>query len=527
MPFADASHVEPGSDIDADVCVAGGGPAGLAIALELAAAGLRVSLVESGGFHIEPATAELNELDNAGLPLRAPYPLRDRRFGGTFWYGRCVRLDALDFERRSWVSGSGWPLAPSELESHYSRALSFLGIPRPEALAPGFWRREPALHALSGGGVTARVHLITRKKDLGQRYRAAAESLPRLNVLLHATVAGIETGADSGAVTALRVRGPQGQEFRCTARRYVLACGGLENARLLLLLAAEQPGALGACCSVLGRFYMNHPRSEGVARLHLDPAHPNFNRLFRRLTERRCRASGSRMQLAAGLDEATQRREELLNACGFFYICSEARLRELRPIVDQLTRSAAKRKLAPGDAQRAGQLVRNFPLLAGAAVARLRQRPFLVDHLIMVEQLEQSPDKDSRVTLSDRRDRFGRPMARLEWRVGSDTVRTQRRFHQLLAERLRQLRIGRLESALLDDPELEPLYEDSAHPMGATRMASDPRHGVVDTDSRVHSIENLYVAGSSVFPTGGHANPTLPLVALALRLADHLRERFS
>lgn len=522
MLFADASRVEPGTVIDADVCVVGAGPAGLAVALELSGAGLRVALLESGGRSIEPATAALNQLEGAGLALDTGGPLRDRRLGGTAWYGRCVVLDPIDFETRAWVPRSGWPVPRPEVESRYRRAARFLGLPRPDALVADAWRGEPAFRALNGGGISARVHLFSHARDLGRCHRRAVERSPRIAALLHATVTGIDVDPDAHTVARVRVHGPDAREFSCRARRYVLACGGVENARLLLLLAADHAGVLGPACASLGRGYMDHARCEGVARLSLDPAHRAHRAVFRRLIEGPAFRSRGRVQLAAALDEETQRRERLLNAAAFFYAASAPRLAELRTHVERLWQSATDLRIDRSSLRRVS---RDLPLLLGAGLARLTRTPFLLDHLVMVEQLEQSPDCESRVTLSDRRDRFGRRLARLEWRVGGDTLRTQRRFHQLLATRLETQRIGRLRSALLDDPDREPQYGDSAHPMGATRMSLDPRHGVVDPDCRVHGIENLHVAGSSVFPTGGHANPTLTLVALALRLADHLRER--
>jgi choline dehydrogenase-like flavoprotein len=194
--------------------------------------------------------------------------------------------------------------------------------------------------------------------------------------------------------------------------------------------------------------------------------------------------------IAAGLSDETQRREALLNAAGFFYPENAAAL----PVRQQLR----------------------------AALSRLGRRPSPGRALVMVEQLEQRPDPASRVTLGHERDRLGRRRLRMDWRVGTDTLHTHRRFHRLLADRLAYEDAGTLESQLLDDASCVPAYRDAAHPMGTTRMSSSPADGVVDANLRLHAIDNLYVAGSSVFPTGGHANPTLTVVALALRLAGHL-----
>jgi choline dehydrogenase-like flavoprotein len=146
-----------------------------------------------------------------------------------------------------------------------------------------------------------------------------------------------------------------------------------------------------------------------------------------------------------------------------------------------------------------------------------------IDCLVVIDQLEQAPDPNSRITLSNKKDRFGNPFLKLDWRIGAATRASWARMHQLVAERLKAQGIGRLESPVLEDPAYEPTFIDMRHPSGTTRMGADPATGVVDTNCRVYGIDNLYISGSSVFPTVGHANPTLTILALAIRLADHLK----
>ena len=501
--------------LESDVCIVGAGPAGVAVALGLAEAGRRVLVLESGGGPAEPADAGRDEIESVGVPLGPAGPPGGRRFGGTSWYGRCVVQDPTDFDSRPWLASSGWPISRAEVEAWYPKAARFLGLARPEALTPGFWSHEPAACVLGGGGLSTCVHLITGAKDVGRRYQRRFARSSTATVLLHATVVGLDVIAGSRTIARVRVATHGGHQFSVRARRYVLACG-LENARLLLLLSADTPGVFGPSSDALGRCYMNHVRCEGVARLRLDPAHPAYLALFRRFTEHYVHRSRCRAQLATRLDDDTQRREKVLNAGAFFYASSSPRLAALKEPFDRLRRG----RIDPAEVR---QLAGELPLLARAGLARLRRRPFLVDSLVMVEQLEQPADPESRVNLGTRVDRFGRPVLRLDWRISRQTLRAQRCLHRLLAERVHQQRIGRLESALLQQPDAEPEYSEGGHPMGASRMSADPRQGVVDCNARVHALDNLYIAGSSIFPTGGQANPTLALVALALRLAEHLR----
>jgi choline dehydrogenase-like flavoprotein len=474
-------------------------------------------LLESGGLDVDEPTAALSELEDAGPPRYRCGPARHRRFGGSLWYGRLVTFDPIDFEPRPWVPHSGWPIAKAEIDSRLDAAADFLGLAVPRALAPDFWHHEPASRLFDGGGLSPRIHLIVRHKDLGRRHRTAVKTTSRLTTLLHATVAGIDVEPSTRAVTGLRVRTPSGRDFTARAQQYVLACGGLENAQLLLGIAGDRPGVLGPSEQVVGRFLMDHPRVDGLARVHLDPAHPSYLAIFRRLTEGPAAESRSRLMIAAGLSEATQRDEQLLNACAFFYVESAPEVRAVRDLLDDTLQRGW-----PADV---GKFARGVPTMARAGLARYRRRPYKLRSLVMVEQLEQVPRAESRVTLGHECDSLGRRRLRLEWQVSGDTVRTQRRLHRLLADRLEAEGVGRLESPLLTDPTFTPDYGDAAHPMGTTRMSSAPDRGVVNTDLRVHTIENLYVAGSSAFPTGGHANPTLSIVALALRLAAHLEGR--
>jgi choline dehydrogenase-like flavoprotein len=127
------------------------------------------------------------------------------------------------------------------------------------------------------------------------------------------------------------------------------------------------------------------------------------------------------------------------------------------------------------------------------------------------------------VTLSEQTDALGMPRVRLEWRLRPADMRSMVRAQEIVDEELRRAGLGRLQIEL-DDATPPPGLKGGWHHMGTTRMHLDPRQGVVDEHCRVHGVANLYVAGSSVFPTAGYANPTLTLCALAIRLADRVKK---
>lgn len=486
MSLVDATAIPGGSTLEADVCVVGAGPAGVAVAAELDRAGVRTLLLESA--------------DRNG-------------FGGTGneWYGRLGLLDTQDFAPRPWVPLSGWPVPAAAVLDHASRASRFLGLARPDALHPATWASEPAFEALRTPLLAPGAHVWSRTAWSAGRHLAALRRSRQVQVVVRAHARGLVAEGGAARIASVAVEGPARHRFGARARAYVLACGGLENARVLLLSHDAEGRAAGNRHDAVGRHLMDHPRCEDVARLRLDPAHPRYAAHVRELTEHRDRRAGGRVQFWAGLDPALREREELLGVGSFLYVVTPPRVR-------RLGEALRSRRLAD-----AGVVAAGLPLLARLAARRAAGRPLPVDHLVLIDQAEQAPDPARRVTLGDRRDRFGDPLLDVHWGVGDESTRALRRLHQLLAERFAATGIGRLESALVADPGHVPAYTDAAHPMGTTRMSADPRHGVVDSDCRVHGMTNLYVAGSSVFPTGGHAPPTLTIVCLALRLADHLR----
>jgi choline dehydrogenase-like flavoprotein len=503
-------------ELVADCCIVGSGPAGLTIARELAGTGISVLLLESGGLEEDPASDALNETDNVGA--RREPDLREKRnriLGGTShtWSGRSVVFDPIDFDVRPWVPHSGWPISRVSLAPYFERAKEHLGAPVADNVDPAFVRLvtagiphpdpadlEPYAWALSRDAADPRDSM-----RFGPR--ALAEPMPGVRGVIHATVVGIERSPDGRGVTALEVATPNGDLRRARAKLFVLAGGAIENARLLLV------SDIGDEHDQVGRYLMDHLRGP-VAEFPAD-AHARLQRLF---GNRRLPGGGTGTPGFA-LSPAAQEREGLSNCAAWVF--------PTKAPDDPFTTIAAARR-DPAAAVKAA--VQHAPMLVEGAIriAALHRAP--VRSLTALELhaiVEQRPDPDSRVRLSDRRDALGVPLPRIDWRVSEQETRT--------VERTRELVVRTLAAAGLPAPRLLPLRRadgsfvlpDVAHPSGTTRMSAAPEGGVVDTDSAVHGVANLFVTGSSVFPTGGHANPTQVIVALAVRLADELRLRLA
>jgi choline dehydrogenase-like flavoprotein len=547
--LADARAVPDGEVIDAGVCVIGAGPVGLTLALELGQRGLDVCLLERGGSdRIEPLDGDVT-----GEPFPPLASARASGVGGTaaLWRAalprdtrgaRLVPLEPIDFEQRADVPSSGWPFDRAHLEPYYERASTLAGFGTYDG-DPRQWEDPPRLvQPKLGDAIQTGIFRFGLKTVFTQDARASIERSPEVRCYLNAHALELET--EDGRVTGVRAASEPGRSFRVRARVVLLALGGIENARLLLL------SDVGNEQDLVGRSLMDHP----TLRASLVLSSP---RAATRLAL--CDLVRKDGRLAMGylaLSEEVRRREGLLSS-GFIVVPSRPRSERGFAALDAIrarnagpadflraalaadaialgaTRKLAIRVPAVG---RAARIWPSFGLLnthgighvAGWSRLPLAGRRF---HSFDVYQvIEQPPELDRRVTLGARRDGFGRPLPSLHWFVSERELTSALRTQRLLATELARAELGRLVTTdeLAPSGEVRELLHPSAHHhLGTTRMSADPRQGVVDVDGRVHGSANLFVAGTSVFPTSGFVNPSLTAVALALRLADHVAATFT
>ena len=510
---------------EADVAIVGSGAAGNALARSLLETGLKVLLLESGGLDYEPETADLNRGINVGQPYYDLDRARLRFFGGTtaIWGGRCAELDPIDLQQRAWVPHSGWPIGIDELRPWYQAARSLLDIPAPErSVRPGL------LDQLATGELAVKHWCFDHDFErFGAARNADLINHPNAVVAIHATVRELVPNAAVSCVDHLQIRSGSGRAHRANARTYVLAAGGLENPRILLASNSVAPAGLGNDHDLVGRFFMEHPHGRG-GRIVGAP-------VWRLLNAFRARRLG-RTEVAPliTLTDEAQRRERALN--GALTVAA-------RPPPDgkaAITKRGyqfIKHRIGPTSRGRAlwrayrRVLRRARPLWSAALAARClagQEEPTLV------LRAEQAPNPDSRVTLTGDVDSTGMPRISLDWRMNRQDVDSAAALVNAFARQARVAGVGEVEVAKwLDGGGSEWVTDPlvSAHPIGGyhhigtTRMAADPKRGVTDQWGRVHGLSNLYVAGSSLFPTSGWANPTLTIIALALRTAEHIAAR--
>jgi choline dehydrogenase-like flavoprotein len=511
--FVDARTVPDGFVAEADVCIVGAGAAGITIARELRAQPLRVAVLESGWFRPDPVTQSLYAGE---VQHRTYFPLdaaRSRYFGGTTneWAGECRPLDALDFERRDWVPDSGWPFGLSHVLPFYERAQAVCQL-GPFAYTAADWSSEGVRPiAFQADRVRSHVLHYSPPTRFGAVYREEIRKASNITAYLGANVIDLECPSPPAYVSGVRVACLTGSSFRVNARAFILAAGGLENARLLLISNKAQPAGLANTYDQVGRYFMEH--------LYLDRAAIIVTRETR-ISEFYTSghwSKGKRVRGLLSLSPEVQEKEMLTNYCA---VVDREFLSRSVPLWRSLLHVVRTRRLPAG---RMARLRHAANRIAAAVAARMpRAEPFGRRYMVK-NVMEQAPNPESRVVLNAGHDRLGCPEITLQWSLTAIDKRTVHRAHEIMDEELRRAGVGELHSALGREADPWPSgLRGARHHMGTTRMHADPRRGVVDANCRVHGIANLYVAGSSVFPTSGSANPTLTIVALALRLAEHV-----
>jgi len=529
----DARAEPTGSSRHADICVIGGGPAGTTVPLELARAGTAtVLLVESGGWWPEPETEPLNTAELVGQPITGAFnaplsseSLRVRAFGGgtRHWGGYCHPLEPIDLEHRAYLSATGWPISHAEIAAWYPAAHDRLLLGPynydPTSLA-GMVGAQPPLDL--GPNLTTAI-VQRRATRLGWEDLPEIGAGPGISLLYHANVTHLQLHPSGGHVVSATARTTTGVQIELTADRFVIATGGWETPRLLLSSNDVRPAGIGNDHDLVGRYYADH-LGISLALGLLVPA-PEDLSLYdvTGLPLTTATPSGTPTQVhafgAIGLSETARRDHDLPS------VHVELLLEPAGALPEQATGASVSGLQ---------DLLRASP--GGAARTIATGRVFV----------EPVPRHDSRVRLSPSTDLFGMPLAQVDWRVDPLDLAHLTSSMEIVAAGISAAGVGRLQApfgavGVIDNPvsgrvagnvrvvpqtntPANVLFETTYHHLGTTRMADSATDGVTDPDGKVHGVDNLFVAGSSVFPTAAGYYPTLTIVALAFRLAHHLLE---
>jgi len=504
----DARALPDGETAAPDLAIIGGGPAGIALALALKDTPFTILLLEAGGSEFDPAVQDAYKgVEDGDTPYLKLDESRLRYFGGSsnHWGGWNRPLDPVDFETRPAIPHSGWPFGIEALRPYFPRAQALC-----EA---GPWAYDQVPRRLSGtseialgkGGVYTSWFQFSKTRDgdlptpFGRRYEGELKAAARVTTWLNAAVTGLRLSPDARRIAHLQVRA-DARRLTVRPRVTVLAAGAAENARLLLASNDVMRPGIGNQNGLVGRFFADHPIPRDVATLVL------FNGQLPRGY-----FSGQGVNNATPLPDGTPVRAAFSPSNA--YVKAQGTIGSLTtveypvPMTEEMAQAVAA---AAGALDVDASKARAWSLGTG---------------------LEPIPDPDRRLTLTGDRDRLDLPRLKLhvtapdrDFELYRLTLRELGR--QLLAARVGMLRLNRRSRAEwlagMNQPKVLPWW--ASHHLGTTRMHDDPKRGVVDANARVHGIANLYVAGSSVFPTYGSSNPTLNLIALTLKLGDHLKK---
>jgi choline dehydrogenase-like flavoprotein len=492
----DARSVPAGTTIETDLAIIGGGPSGIALALALADTPIKMLMLESGGTDYDATTQSLYAGEETGVPYIKLDAGRLRYLGGSsnHWGGYCRPLDKIDFEARDWLPYSGWPFGREALEPYYARAQSLVEAGPFIYDDPAKW--TAALGApipLGQGGTYNTFFQFSKQRDsilpthFGERYSDDLKRVPRLDVMLQANATALRLAPNAAKLHHLDVATLAGNRFTVTPRYAVVALGGIENARLLLASNDVMKPGVGNQNDLVGRFFADHPIPGETATIVV------FNGTIAPYYQRPYNASPTEIIRAAfAPTDPFKREKQVLGA--------------LATIENEIQLDAIGQAAVATTA-------------AALGVDASNMRAYTVGC-----GLEVAPDPDRRVKLCSELDRLDMPRLELDMRVSDNDFA---HYHTTMLELARQLlaaRSGMLRINRTTREEWMSVMDWGNHHMGTTRMHVDPKKGVVDANSQVHGIANLYIAGSSIFPTYSASNPTMNSIALTLRLADHLRK---
>lgn len=511
----DARNLENGTLIEGDICIVGAGAAGISMALEFMNLPCRVILLESGGFEYEDRIQELYRGKTTGQPY---YPIKSTElhyFGGTtgHWGGMCSFFDPIAFQKRNWVPDSGWPFGQEVLMPYYERAYKYLEISEFEFGLEYWQKKDPSLVSLplDSDVIWTKLWNFSKPTRFGTRYREAIVGANNINLYTYANLVDIHTNENVSHIESVSVTNYTGKTHYVKAKYFVLACAGIQNPRILLAANKQAPKGLGNDNDLVGRYFMEHFEIKS-AELWLEQKaelklYMNVN---------------PRVHGELAILPKKQEEYEILNGIVSFTPLEIAKTRQA--YIKSWTHSDPREnfKHYPEPAYRT--LYHNIKKLFVSEASQNLHQAFQ-----LTLRMEQTPNPLSRVTLSNEKDELGVPRADLNWAFTSLDRKSIRKIYEIVGQQAGAAGIGRLKlSEELWDENGETLPATTSggwHHMGTTRMSEDPKKGVVDADCKLHGIDNIFIAGSSTFPTGGAVNPTYTIVAMSIRLVDHLSKK--
>jgi choline dehydrogenase-like flavoprotein len=502
-----------------DVCIAGAGSVGIALSVELAAKGVRVALLEAGGQGFELRSQNLCYGESGGLPFNGLYNGRCRMLGGTttLWGGQIMEVDDHVFRGRDWIPGSAWPITKQDLTGAYARAIELEGLDGALTDPAVIWRALSLPPPALGEDLYAAFSRWCPVTNFARLHANALRSHPNIRVFLHASVRTLEFEADGETLRAVRASTQGRGTTEILAKRFVLAVGGIETNRLLLQPDLSTSAAPWARAGLVGRSFQDHISCYVAT---VSDGSLAAARYFDYVA-----AGGFKHHAKIKMRPEAQERIGTLDVCGTIAVTTDG-LDDLALAYDTY-RLWQTRQLRSLTARRIGHFVLNLPKLVWQRMpySGIIRRSARNQTLRLTVHCEQSPRSTGQITLGNERDALGLLRARVTWRAAPLELHTIRAFLRATQLAFQTRGLGEIVAdpgIEDDDGALTASFRESYHHIGGARMAVRATDGVVDPHLRVFGTRNLYICSSAVFPSAGFANPTHTLIALSVRLANHL-----
>jgi len=536
--FIDCHALPDGHRIEADLVIIGAGPAGITLARELDGSGIRVALLEAGGMQPSRESQELYDGDIVGWPVADLRIVRLRYFGGTsnHWTGFCGPYQRIDFEARKGIPYGEWPVSKDDLDPYYERAQAICQL-GPYNYDVSYWEEQSGFSRMPLDDSLAETTLMqySNPTRFGRVYEPELSESENIAVYLNANVLELEADKGGGRVSRALIATYQDTRLDAVADTYVVAGGGLENPRLLLNSRGKTAGGLANSNDLVGRFFCGgYTIDTSTLLLGRDEQPPPLYMLPAVDVQRLGVPDPSPLRLRAflSLPEELMRDEGLVNMnCELLPINpwkESGGTRKSWDLISEHVTEFRGGEYLPKHLQRVMQdlsRLRDYDERLPRLDLDLARYPSNTGVYSMHSYVEQLPNPHSRVSLSRDKDRFGKNKLRLDVQFTGAENQSLERFFEIFAQAFGKADIGRVRVDLPDDA-VQVRGGGATHHQCTTRMHEDPRYGVVDRNCRSHEVENLYLNGASVFTRGSVWNPTLTIVALAVRLGDHLREYF-
>lgn len=542
-----AKKLSNNTEFESEIAVVGSGAAGIPLALELAEAGHRVLLLESGSFKGDKQTQNLYSGFVKNEEMHSPTDkYRIRQFGGStvLWGGRCMPFDPIDFEKRDYLPESGWPIQYDDLAPFYPKANEFLeaGYFEYNAREAFYPDAKPMFKGYDSDAFsTEGIERFSCPTDLGKRYHNRISTHPNIHCVYDANITYIQLSSDGSTVDFLKGKTLNGKSFKVRAKKFVLAMGGIETTRLLLASNDIHKNGIGNSGDVLGRYYMCHiagnvgklvvdgPTSDVKYGYEVSPEGIYCRRRIHLRENQQRELSVSNMVARLHFPKITDPSHKSGILSGLFFAKNfinyeyGKRLKDGKPpTISVYAKHFWNILVGPIETlnflwfwlTRRTLAVRKFP----SVILPNKSNQFSLE-----VHAEQIPNPESRITLSDQKDSLGLPKICVDWQYLAEDVEMVRKTLKAFSDDIKAQGVGTFE---FDEENLEnELMRFGAyggHHIGTTRMGTSSQNSIVDVNCKVHEVEDLYIASSSVFPTSSQANPTLTITAMALRLADHI-----